>query len=350
VPEFRPGAALSRDFYWEVLAPALGAIPRAAGLLGPGSDVLGYDTARSTDHDWGPRATILVDPEDVEDAATRVAAALPERFGGWPTSIGRDGRPPEPNVPVRTVGRFSEEQLGVDATGGLGTLDWLAISQQHLLQVTAGPVFHDDQGRLTALRDKVAWYPDQIWWWLLACQWMRVEQEEPFLPRAAEVGDELGAAVIAARLTRDCIRLALLMARRYAPYSKWLGSAFTRLPDPDGLTGHLAAAMEGLTQSREAGLAGAYETLARRHALLPGAAALDPRTHPFWDRPARIIGGDRFAADCLRHVNDPQLRRLPLVGGVDQLADTTDLLSDQTQTRRLRQFYEEGEGRLEGGA
>lgn len=48
------------------------------------------------------------------------------------------------------------------------------------------------------MREAVAWYPDQVWRWLLACQWRRLAQEEPFVGRAAEVGDEFGSRVLAA--------------------------------------------------------------------------------------------------------------------------------------------------------
>ncbi|APX33809.1 hypothetical protein BH708_15030 [Brachybacterium sp. P6-10-X1] len=36
---------------------------------------------------------------------------------------------------------------------------WLAIPQQHLLQLTAGEVFHDDIGEITAWREAFEWYP-----------------------------------------------------------------------------------------------------------------------------------------------------------------------------------------------
>ena len=39
------------------------------------------------------------------------------------------------------------------------------------------------------------------------------------------------------------MRLWLLMHRRYPPYSKWLGTAFARLPDCAGLAAALAAAL-----------------------------------------------------------------------------------------------------------
>ncbi len=60
------GAELCRGFHDDVLAPLLAATPHAAGLLGAGSDVLGHDDERSTDHDWGPRATVLVAAEDLQ--------------------------------------------------------------------------------------------------------------------------------------------------------------------------------------------------------------------------------------------------------------------------------------------
>ena len=61
MPEFLPGRELARAFYEEVVAGLVGDIPHSAGFLGYGSDVLGYDTERSTDHGWGPRLQIFTD-------------------------------------------------------------------------------------------------------------------------------------------------------------------------------------------------------------------------------------------------------------------------------------------------
>jgi hypothetical protein len=47
---FLPGTQLSGEFYAEVVHPVLDGSPHGAALLGWGSDVLGYDTERSTDH------------------------------------------------------------------------------------------------------------------------------------------------------------------------------------------------------------------------------------------------------------------------------------------------------------
>jgi hypothetical protein len=143
------------------------------------------------------------------------------------------------HVTVTSLPEWLVEQLGVDATRGMGRRDWLATPQQRLLGVVAGPVHADDDGALTRVRADLAWYPDPIWRWLLACQWRRLAQEEAFVQRAAEAGDELGSAVVAARLVRDVMRLALLLERRtrrtrsgWAPRSPgsvtrtaWLGTS-----------------------------------------------------------------------------------------------------------------------------
>jgi Domain of unknown function (DUF4037) len=71
--------------------------------------------------------------------------------------------------------------------------------------------FHDPAGELETVRAALAWYPDDLWLWLLACQWRRLDQEEPFTGRTAEVGDEIGSRTIAARLGRDLVRLCLLL-------------------------------------------------------------------------------------------------------------------------------------------
>jgi hypothetical protein len=79
---FVPGLELARTFYDEVLSGIIGPIPHSAALLGEGSEVLGFDTPRSTDHAWGPRAQIFVAADAVEPTQSRLAAQHPETFHG----------------------------------------------------------------------------------------------------------------------------------------------------------------------------------------------------------------------------------------------------------------------------
>src|SRR3546814_4114263 len=51
MPPFIAGIDLARRFYAEVVSDLV-RCPHAACLLGEGSDVLGYDQPRSTDHAW----------------------------------------------------------------------------------------------------------------------------------------------------------------------------------------------------------------------------------------------------------------------------------------------------------
>ncbi len=92
--------------------------------------------------------------------------------------------------------------------------DWLATPSQRLAEVTGGAVFHDESGELSRVRAALGWYPHDVWLHVLRCQWQRISREEPFPGRCAEVGDELGSAVVTAQLVRDLMRLWLLMIRR----------------------------------------------------------------------------------------------------------------------------------------
>ena len=115
MPEFVPGRELSRAFYAEVVGPLVGDVEHSAALLGWGSDVLGFDTARSTDHGWGPRMRVFVDPADVPRVRAAVDAGLPDEFRGWPTRYGWDDVPVSSHVNVRPLGEWLERQLGYDA-------------------------------------------------------------------------------------------------------------------------------------------------------------------------------------------------------------------------------------------
>jgi hypothetical protein len=332
---------LSRAFYGEVVRPLLAGRTHAAALLGWGSDVLWYDTARSTDHGWGPRLLVFVaDREVVEEVVPRLDGALPETFRGWPVRYGWDEVPVAHRVTVATLPAWLVEFLGVDATAGMSDLDWLLTPQQRLLGVVAGPVYADDDGALERVRRSLAWYPEPVWRRILACQWHRLAQEEALVARTAEVEDQTGSSVTAARLVRDVMRLALLLDRRYVPYQKWLGTAFARGRHDDRLPDDLRAALHAPdVVGREAALGRAYEALARRHNHAGLTAPLDPSPRDYHGRPARVLMADRFADALLDTVTDPALRARPLIGAVDQVVDSTDVLEAPERYRSLRALY-----------
>lgn len=340
MPTFVPGIELARSFYEEVVATILDGTPHAAARIGWGSDVVGFDTERSTDHGWGPRLQLFVPAADVDAVRRAVDRALPEDFRGWPTRFGWDDVPVSHHVEVDTLGSWLRGHLGFDPSGGVSTHDWLATPQQLLLEVTSGAVFHDTPGELTAARERLAWYPDDVWLWLMACQWRRLDQEEPFVGRTAEVGDELGSRIVASRLARDAVRLHFLQERRYAPYSKWLGSGFTALDGAGTLAEHLLAALGARDyESREASLASVVTELARRHNMLGMTDGVDESVRLFHQRPYHVLASNRFVDACLARVEDKSLGVLPLVGGIDQWVDSADVLSESRVLPAARAAY-----------
>ena len=353
-PEFVPGLELSRRFYEQAVLPILEAeapgLPHAAARLGSGSEVLGFDTERSADHEWGPRLQLFLADDDVARYRDRLVAALayqlPKTFLDYATHFEPPGPGSDIDFMLATEGpvRHRVDVAGVDdwLTGALGftpsrgvtTADWLATPTQRLVEVTSGAVFHDGLGQLTADRERLAWYPHDMWLYVLACQWKRIAQEEAFVGRCGEVGDELGSAVVCARLVRDLMRLALLMERRYPPYSKWLGSAFARTDAAAVLTPSMTAALAATDwKSRERHLVRVYEQTAAMHNDLGLTEPVDPSTRRYFERPYQIIGADRFADALMNEVADPGIRALPRTGAIDQFADSTDFLGRGEFTR-----------------
>jgi hypothetical protein len=345
---FIPGLELARLFYAEAVRPLLDThvpgLVHTAALIGPGSEVLGFDTPRSTDHDWGPRLQLfLADDAAAGGAAAQVGelltARLPAEFRGYPTvfpqSGARPGRRPTHHVLVAGMRSWLTGWLHFDPTRPIELADWLGAPTQKLAEITGGAVFHDglagtDAG-LSEVRARLCWYPRDVWLYVMACQWQRISQEEPFPGRCAEVGDELGSIVITARLARDLMRLALLLQRRYPPYSKWLGTALARTPAGPDLAPLLSAALcTSSWRDREHSMARAYETVARLHNATEVTPPLDPAVRPtFYDRPYQIPDSGRFVHALRDQIRDERVRSLPLTGAVDQFLDSTDALGDR---------------------
>ncbi len=364
MPTFIPGIELNHAFYAEAVRPILNAhfpaLVYSAALLGYGSDVLGYDTPQSTDHEWGPRLLLFLAEEDYPHVALAMDTALrhhlPPVFRGYSTAFeAADGegvrRMVEAapgaithHVQLFTVRAFLRSVLGRDPDQPLGALDWLLLPQQQLLELTAGAVFHDGLAALGPLRERLAYYPHDVWLYLLASQWTRIAQEEAFTGRCADVGDELGSRLVAARLVRDLMRLCFLMERRYAPYTKWLGTAFAQLSCAPQLAPALHAALEApVWQQREQHLARAYEMVGLTHNTLRLTPLLEIGVSPYYSRPYLTPHAGRFAEALADVIHNEEVRAIivnvGLIGGIDQWADSTDLLDRGDLCTRAQYLY-----------
>jgi hypothetical protein len=351
------GLELSRRFYFEAVRPILErdfpGFEHAAALIGYGSDVLGHDDETSQDHEWGPRVLLFGrDAERKAEIEERLAHELPTEVAGFSTHFGSteeagttrmavaEARPIAHRAQVFVLHEYLRDRIGFDPLHGLAARDWLATPWQRLLEVTAGDVFADSIGDLTRVRELLAFYPHDVWLYVLAGQWRRIAQLEHFLGRTGARGDDLGSRVIAASLVRDLMRLALLQERRYPPYAKWLGRAYASLgrPEADSLLRALAATD---WRAREDALVEAYEAVALRHNELGITDAVEPTVRPFWGRPFRVLFADRFVDALRAAISDDDVRMLDhLAGSIDAVSDNVELLTCRSLWSRLDCLYD----------
>ncbi|MCO5193655.1 MAG: DUF4037 domain-containing protein [Anaerolineae bacterium] len=358
------GLALSRAFYDEAVRPVIDSrfpdLQYAAALLGPGSEVLGFDDAMSTDHHWGPRLHLFLSADDHAQSAellhTTLAEALPHTFRGYSTHwtppdpedsgtqhpVFIEGGPVNHRVEIDTWRSFVRNYLGFDVAHALAAADWLTFPEQRLRTLTGGAVYRDDIG-LQTLRDRFSYYPHDVWLYQMASVWARIGQEEHLMGRAGLIGDEIGSALLGARLVRDVMRLCFLMEKTYAPYPKWFGTAFRLLTCAAALVEPLQEALAARTwQERESHLVVAWEVIGRMHNALTITDALPTTPTLFHGRPFRVIAQHGYAEAIAQQIDDPEVRCIAdrmVIGGIDVFSDNTDLLENMAIRPKLRTIF-----------
>ena len=366
VPKFVPGLKLSRLFYRKIVQPILDrefpGLHYSAALIGWGSEVLGFDTPMSRDHHWGPRVLLFLSTQDysgLHEQIDRVLANnLPYEFLGYSTNFTK----PEPTgvqhpeqlttgpvnhmIQIYTPSGFLRTRLGFDVSQSLSVFDWLTFPQQRLLELASGEVFHDGIGELKNIRRQFSYYPGDIWLYLLAAQWIRISQEEAFVGRTGDVDDELGSQIVAARIVRDLMKLSFLLERQYAPYSKWLGSAFSKLKIAKALKPVLVEVLRATNwKLREKWLSKAYTIVVKKQNSLKITKALSVDTTNYFGRPYLVIHADEIAMAIMQTIRDPEVRKIRTrVGAIDQFTDSTDVIQDLQLGKKLQAVYQKDEG------
>lgn len=355
MPEFMPGLELSEAFYQDAIRPLMAAhysgLPYSAARLDWGSDVLGFDTPMSMDHGWGPKMTLFLTPDDYDQVHEGLdnffANHLPLEVRGFPTHFAepyadggvmqkKEDHPIHHMVTITTIQNFFREYHGLDTEKPITPVDWLTLPQQKLRTLRAGRIYHDGLG-LEELRNRFHRYPHDLWLFLMACQWQRINQDEPFIGRTGQVGDELGSRLLGSRLIREMMHLAFLMAHEYPPYTKWFGTAFQQLPLASQLTPLINQILKSQDwKTREEHLSKTYLLMAKAQNDLGLTPPITPEVTNFHGRPFLVPQSNRFVEALLAEITDPEVKRLPShLGNVDQISDNTDVLEDPQRCRNL---------------
>jgi len=242
--KFIPGLELSQMLYEEeiklIMEARFNRVKYAAATLGMCSESLGLDDEVSMDHMWGPRIFIFVSEDDFSSSSKDIMQAfrelLPTQFKGFDMMWLEPGADvvSTKTVKLYTIGvatiRLLLHSFGIAALPPKDDADWLKMSEQRLLEFTAGKIYRDDSGELTKARELLKYYPDNVLRFLLMHEWQHVAGSWRYLGRMGPREDKLGVRIQAAKAAHHLMRIAFMINRRYFPYTKWFGTLFKDLP------------------------------------------------------------------------------------------------------------------------
>lgn len=188
----------------------------AAGLVGHGSECLGFDDMWSKNHDFGPGFCLWLTEEDYEKVGQKMQEAyeaLPKAFMGYParnTSKRGGGR-----VGVLSIPEFYEEFTGNGA--------WSEMEDEKLAMAVNGEVFDDPLGEFSAIREQLQnGMPFAVWKRRLANAVALTAQAGQYnYGRCKKRNDIVAANLALDEFVREGMRTAYLLNRRYMPYYKW---------------------------------------------------------------------------------------------------------------------------------
>lgn len=205
----------------------------AIGLLGAGSECLGYDDEVSQDKDFEPGFCIFLPGEDVvsketEDKLKEAYAYLPNEYENYIRKSGPDGMPLLRGV-IR-IDDFLDSKLG-NPSGMLTNDEWLDLPEQNLLEVTNGELFHDTYGMMTQIRETLAYYPKEVRLRKLSdALYVMGQTGQNNYMRCVFHGDGAAASLCINEFVTATLQVVYLINKQYMPYYKWRFKGLRLMP------------------------------------------------------------------------------------------------------------------------
>ncbi len=303
------GIELARKYYETCGAPMLeeqfsSVLDRiAVGLVGEGSECLGFDDDISQDHDFEPGFCLFVTLADYEQfgfALERAYAKLPKTFEGFqraalsPVGGNRHG--------VLVIEDFYMRFLGAEAapeTYG----HWLQLPPSALRSATSGEIWRDDLGLFSKTRDTLlAGYPQDVRLKKLAAHTINMAQSGQYnLPRCLSRGEVGAAGLCCGEFVRHAISAVYLLNNTYEPFYKWAYRGMRDLPLLSGLEQELISLSKSDDPTAIVERVAEKLSTAFRLQGISGVTGSDLSAHAF---------------EMTRHIKDGQIRNLHIMDGI----------------------------------
>lgn len=358
--EFIKGMDLCEGFFNECAKPIIEEnfpdLKYSAGLIGYGSDVLGYDDAVSTDHMWGPRFYMFLSDADISKKNI-ILNALSENLPYTYKSYSVNFTEPDPNdcgvqhpefitegkvnplVFIHTFDEYLNEQLGTAHLDDVSPIQWLAFSEHRLLSLVSGNFFVDGLNCSEKIA-KIKYYPDEVKLYMIASNWAIIASEQAFVKRCGECGDDVGSRLVCARITERLMRLCFLYKNTYAPYSKWFGTAFNRLDIEERIKQSLNAALSADTLSeREDRIVEVQAMVADMHNLSDLTDVVDYNIESYFGRDIKVIFADKFAEATAEKLKGTALENVPLIGTLSQFGGLSSFADEKEFYPQIMKIY-----------
>lgn len=332
----------------------------SAGLIGYGSDVLGYDDTVSTDHMWGPRFYLFLGKEDISKKETvfRVLSEnLPYTYQGYSVNFTEPDADDcgvqhpawisegnvNPLVFIQTFEAYLMEQLGTSDLDNIQPLEWLAFSEHRLLSLVSGKFFIDKLNCAGTL-SKISYYPKDVKLYLIASNWEAIASEQAFLKRCGACGDEIGSRIICARIAERLMRLCFLYKDRYAPYSKWFGTAFAKLSMDGKMKRTIEQALSAdCLSEREDKMAKAQALAADMHNASQLTDFVAYEIESYFGRDIKVIFAEKFAQATVKELKDTAFENMPLIGTLSQIGGLSAFADEKEFYGQIVGLYGGGE-------
>lgn len=205
----------------------------AAGLIGQGSECMGFDDLQSVDHDYGAGFCLWLSKEDFEEIGKQLQKdydSLPKECLGFPAR--NTQKTGERRIGVFQREDFFKQLTGFSSAPKLGKNGdklcqkdkeaWRWMQPEVLSCVMSGEIFDDPSGTFSKEREAFSFYPEEIFLEKLSVSLGRMAQAGQYnyerMRRRKDIG---GMYFCLAQFLDAAVDTAYLLNRMYTPIYKW---------------------------------------------------------------------------------------------------------------------------------